>query len=196
MMVTIGVLAVQGDFEEHMAMLETLGVEVKDVRLPRDLHGIDGIILPGGESTAMTTIMLRRGMWDALKKAFEEGLPAYGTCAGSILLAKDIGAGSDRVKPFGMIDMVIERNAYGRQIASREVFLEEHELGEDEPLHAVFIRAPRIVKVGPAVKVLATYDGDPVLVREGNFLASTFHPELTDDYRVHEYFVKMVKGEV
>ncbi len=195
MMVVIGVLSVQGDFEEHMAMLETLGVEVKDVRLPKDLNGIDGIILPGGESTAMTTIMLRRGMWDALKKAFEDGLYAYGTCAGAILLAKDIGEGSERVKPFGMIDMTVERNAYGRQIDSREVFLEEHELG-DEPLHAVFIRAPRIAKVGPAVKVLATYDGDPVLVREGNFLASTFHPEITDDYRVHEYFIRMVKGEV
>jgi len=195
MMVVIGVLSVQGDFEEHMAMLETLGVEVKDVRLPRDLKGIDGIILPGGESTAMSTIMARRGMWDALKSALDEGLYAYGTCAGAILLASDIGEGSKIVKPFGAIDMTIERNAYGRQIDSREVLLEEHELG-GEPLHAVFIRAPRIVKVGPAVKVLAIYDGDPVLVREGKFLASTFHPELTDDYRIHEYFVKMVKGEV
>jgi len=194
-MVTIGVLSVQGDFEEHMMVLENLGVEIKDVRLPKHLTGIDGIILPGGESTAMTTILLRRGMWDALKNAFEEGLPAYGTCAGAILLASKINKGAGIVKPFEMIDMEIDRNAYGRQLSSREVFLEDHTFG-DSPLHAVFIRAPRIVRVGAGVDVLASYDGDPVLVRQGKFLASTFHPELTDDYRVHEYFIKLVKGEV
>ena len=198
-MMVIGVLAVQGDFEEHVAALEELGVDAVLVKLPEDLDGIDGLIIPGGESTAMTVIMRRHGLDNALKQAFKAGLPVYGTCAGAILLATKVLSGDEgdkRVEPFGLIPMTVQRNAYGRQRESREVFLTDHKLGGEDPLHAVFIRAPRIVEIGEGVEVLATYDDDPVLVRYGNAMAGTFHPELTMDLRPHEYFLKLIKKEV
>ncbi len=177
----IGVLALQGNFREHAAALERLGADVVEVRLPEQLDGLDGLVIPGGESTAMTRLMRLYGLEEALRSF---AAPVFGTCAGMILL--------DRAH-LGLVDVAVERNGYGRQVASFEADLD---LGGDEaPLRGVFIRAPRVTDAGPEVEVLAAHDGVPVLLRQGRFLVASFHPELTGDDRVHERFLELVREE-
>jgi 5'-phosphate synthase pdxT subunit len=190
----IGVLAAQGDFLEHIASLQRLGVEAIPVRLPRDLVQIDGVIIPGGESTSISKLMLDYNLAAEVKSLAREGLPVFGTCAGMILLAKDITDGN-RVEPLRLMDIKVRRNAFGRQRESFEADLSITPLG-DKPFHAIFIRAPIIEQVSPGVKVLAKLDdGTIVAVREGKLLASAFHPELTDDLRFHQYFLDIVTGK-
>jgi 5'-phosphate synthase pdxT subunit len=177
----IGVLALQGAFREHSSMLRRLGVDVVEVRLPEHLVGLDGLVIPGGESTAIARLMRLYGLDDALR-AFDA--PLLGTCAGMIVL--------DRER-LGLIDLVTERNAFGRQVSSFEADLAV--VGLDEPFHAVFIRAPWIAEAGPGVDILAEVDGHPVLARQGRVLVSSFHPELTDDPRIHERFLELVREE-
>jgi 5'-phosphate synthase pdxT subunit len=179
--VKIGVLSVQGNFREHVAALARLGADPLEVRLPEQLEGLDGLVIPGGESTAMVRLIRLYGLESALR-AFAG--PVFGTCAGMILL--------DRAH-LGLVDLEVERNAYGRQVASFEADLRLE--GEDEPLRGVFIRAPRVAEHGPDVEVLAEHDGTPVLLRQGRFLVASFHPELTEDLRVHERFLELVKEE-
>lgn len=178
---TIGVLALQGNFREHVAMLRRLGADVVEVRLPEQLDGLEGLVIPGGESTAITRLMRLYGLEDALR-AF--AAPVFGTCAGMILV--------DRAH-LGLADLEVERNAYGRQVASFEAELEL--AGDAEPLTGVFIRAPRVAEWGPGVEVLATHADEPVLLRDGRVLVAAFHPELTGDTRVHERFLELVREE-
>jgi pyridoxal 5'-phosphate synthase pdxT subunit len=175
----IGVLAVQGNFREHATMLRRLGAEAVEVRKPEQLQRLDGLIVPGGESTAIARLVRLYGLEEAIR-SFDR--PVLGTCAGMILL--------DR-RHLGLLDLAVSRNAYGRQVASFEADLEL--LGEEEPLRGVFIRAPRVEAVGPDVEVLAELDGEPVLLREGRIIVAAFHPELTDDTRVHERFLDLVR---
>jgi pyridoxal 5'-phosphate synthase pdxT subunit len=177
--VRIGVLAVQGNFREHAAMLRTLGADPVEVRKADELEGLDGLVIPGGESTAILRLMRLYGLDEALR---DFARPVFGTCAGMILL--------DRAH-LGLVDLEIERNAYGRQVASFEADLEV--VGETEPVRGVFIRAPRVRDVGPGVEVLAEHDGEPVLLRQGRFLVASFHPELTSDTRVHKRFLQLVE---
>jgi 5'-phosphate synthase pdxT subunit len=175
----IGVLALQGNFREHAAMLRRLGASVVEVRKPDQLEGLDGLVVPGGESTTMMRLMRLYGLDEALRRFAQ---PVFGTCAGMIVLDRD---------HLGLVDIGVRRNAFGRQVASFETDLEVG--GVDEPVRAVFIRAPWIDDAGPEVEVLAEVDGHPVLAREGRFLVAAFHPELTDDTRVHELFMDAVK---
>ena len=177
----IGVLAVQGNFREHAAMLRRLGADAVEVRKPEQLQGLDGLVIPGGESTTFMRLMRLYGLDEAVRKFTG---PVLGTCAGMIVL--------DR-RHLGAVDIEVDRNAYGRQVASFEADLA---LADDaEPLRGVFIRAPRVQEVGPEVEVLAELDGEPVLLREGRFIVASFHPELTDDTRVHERFLELVGEE-
>jgi|TARA_B100001971_G_C18135286_1_gene507219 5'-phosphate synthase pdxT subunit len=185
----IGVLALQGSIQEHKSMLKKCGVESVEVRLPEDLKGIDGLIIPGGESTTIGKLMIDYGLDKEIKKQYEKGLSIYGTCAGAILLAKDI-IGSKQLK-LDLLDVSIKRNSYGRQIDSFETELELKDV--EKPFKGIFIRAPVIDSIHNGVKVLSKFKDKPVLVQQKNLLASTFHPELTDDVRVHEYFVEMVR---
>lgn len=184
----IGVLAMQGAFREHRIMLERLGAEVREVRRREDLEGLDGLIIPGGESTTISYLLQRTNLFEALREKILGGLAAYGTCAGMVLLAREVVGGTPPT--LGAMDIVVRRNAYGRQVDSFEADVEIPVLGP-EPLRAVFIRAPYIEKSGDGVEVLATYAGRPVLARQGNCLASSFHPELTTDLRLHRYFLEM-----
>ena len=177
----IGVLAVQGNFREHAAMLRRLGAEVVEVRKPEQLDGLDGLVIPGGESTTFMRLMRLYGLDEAVRR-FEA--PVLGTCAGMIVL--------DRAH-LALVDLEVDRNAYGRQVASFEADLRLE--GEDEPLRGVFIRAPRVREVGDDVEVLAEHAGEPVLLRHGRFLVASFHPELTADTRVHERFLELVQQE-
>jgi 5'-phosphate synthase pdxT subunit len=177
----IGVLAVQGNVREHAAMLRRLGAEPVEVRKPEQLGGLDGLVIPGGESTTFMRLMHLYGLDEAVR-AFPGAV--FGTCAGMIVLDRD---------HLGLVDVAVRRNAFGRQVASFETDLEL--AGEDEPLRAVFIRAPWIEEVGPDVEVLAEVDGRPVLARQGRFLVAAFHPELTDDTRLHELFLDQAKSE-
>jgi len=175
----IGVLALQGNFREHAAVLRRLGAEPVEVRLPEHLEGLDGLILPGGESTAIGRLMRLYGLDEALR-SFEA--PIFGTCAGMIVLDRD---------HLGLGDFQAERNAFGRQVRSFEADLD---IGHgNEPLRAVFIRAPWLAEIGPDVEVLAEVDGHPVLARDGRLLVAAFHPELTDDTRIHELFLNQVR---
>jgi len=183
----IGILAVQGDYEAHARMLERLGADYVLVRTPEDAVHLDAIILPGGESTTMLKFLKEEGLENALRALDARGAAFFGTCAGAILLAREVR--SPAQESLGFADLVITRNAYGRQLAS-EVRAAESKL-KSEPLEMVFIRAPWIDKVGPGAEVLAREGGRPVLVREGRILISTFHPELTDDTTVHEYFLNL-----
>ncbi|HKC77147.1 MAG TPA: pyridoxal 5'-phosphate synthase glutaminase subunit PdxT [Gaiellaceae bacterium] len=177
----IGVLAVQGNFREHAAVLRRLGAEPVEVRLPEQLEGLDGLVIPGGESTAIGRLMQLYGLDEAVQ---EFAGPIFGTCAGMIVLDRD---------HLGVGDYGTKRNAFGRQVHSFEADLD---VGDgDEPLRAVFIRAPWLEHAGPDVQVLAEVDGHPVLAREGRLLVAAFHPELTDDTRVHERFLNMVREE-
>jgi pyridoxal 5'-phosphate synthase pdxT subunit len=175
----IGVLAVQGNFREHVAMLRQLGADAVEVRKPEQLRGLDGLVIPGGESTTFMRLMRLYGLEEAVR-GFER--PVLGTCAGLIVLDRG---------HLGLLDVDVARNAYGRQVASFEADLDL--AGEDDPLRGVFIRAPRVERAGDEVEVLAELDGEPVLLRQGRFLAATFHPELTDDTRVHELFLDAVR---
>ena len=174
----IGVLAVQGNVREHVAMLRRLGAEAVEVRKPAELDGLDGLVIPGGESTTFMRLMRLYGLDEAVRSF---AAPVFGTCAGMIVLDRE---------HLGLVDLAVNRNAYGRQVASFEADLRL--AGEDEPLRGVFIRAPRVADVGPDVEVLAELDGEPVLVREGRFLVASFHPELTADTRVHQLFLELV----
>ncbi len=190
----IAVVAVQGDFAKHIEMLNTLGADAYGARLPGDVARADGLVLPGGESTAIGRLLTRYGVDTAIKAAHAAGKPIYGTCAGLILLAKTVTAetGERGGQPtLGLLDVVVARNAFGRQVDSFEVPLDIPALGP-EPLGAVFIRAPYVMEAGPEVEVLARHDGKIVFVRAGTILGSAFHPELTGDDRVHKLFLSML----
>ncbi|MFI5092434.1 MAG: pyridoxal 5'-phosphate synthase glutaminase subunit PdxT [Candidatus Acidiferrum sp.] len=186
----IGILAVQGDFEAHAAMLAGLGAETLEVRTVRDLDGCDALILPGGESTTQLQFLQEEGLYDAIKQFAADGGAIFGTCAGAILLATEVK--SPAQASLGLLDMTVLRNAYGRQLAS-DVFFGSSKL-TDSPMEMVFIRAPVIDTVGPGVEVLAEYAGKPVLVRKANVMAATFHPELTGDSTVHRHFLELVRS--
>ncbi|MCS7006464.1 MAG: pyridoxal 5'-phosphate synthase glutaminase subunit PdxT [Thermoleophilia bacterium] len=175
----IGVLALQGAFREHALVLRRLGAEVREVRLPAELQGLDGLVIPGGESTSILRLARSVGLDEAIRSFAG---PVLGTCAGMIVL--------DRAH-LGLADLRVERNAYGRQVASFEA---DVELEGEEPLRGVFIRAPRIQELGAGVEVLGRLDGEPVLVRDGRLLLASFHPELTEDTRVHERFLALVEA--
>ncbi|HHW13619.1 MAG TPA: pyridoxal 5'-phosphate synthase glutaminase subunit PdxT [Firmicutes bacterium] len=187
--VRIGVLDLQGAVREHLRMVAALGCEAVPVKKVADLEGLQGLILPGGESTTLGKLMHRYGLDEAIKERAEAGMPIYGTCAGLILLAKHI-PGSDQLR-LGLMDVTVKRNAYGRQVDSFETDLDIPAVGP-EPFRAVFIRAPYIESVGHGVEVLAAHAGHIVMARQGRFLVSAFHPELTDDRRVHAYFLERV----
>lgn len=185
----IGVLAIQGDYEAHKARLEQLGAEVTLVRKPEQLDGLDGIVIPGGESSTFLNFLTERGFLEKLRD-FVSTKPTFGTCAGAILLATNVE--NPPQASLNALDIRIRRNAYGRQIDSS--IREARTTLGDKPLEMVFIRAPRIVSTGQKVEVLATENGDPVLVRQGKIMAATFHPELSEDTRVHQEFLKLVKN--
>jgi len=188
----VGVLALQGSFAEHAEALRAAGASPVLVRLPAHLEGVAGLIIPGGESTAMGKLLVTTGLLEPLRAAVQNGMPVYGTCAGMILLARDIG-GLDQPL-LGVMDIAVKRNAFGRQLDSFEEALSVPSLGT-APFRGVFIRAPLIEKTGAGVSVLATLpDGRVVAARQGTLLATAFHPELTDDGRVHRYFLDMIDG--
>jgi 5'-phosphate synthase pdxT subunit len=187
---TIGILAIQGDYEAHAKMLDRLGAPHTYVRCPEDLGDVAGVILPGGESTTHLKVMKEEGLFDALKQFAANGGAFFGTCAGAILLAREVHGPAQN--SLGLLDVSVLRNGYGRQLAS-DVHRGQTKLS-GEPLEMVFIRAPIIESVGEEVEVLAEDAGHPVLVRQGKILASTFHPELTHDSSVHEYFLKMARN--
>ena len=189
----VGVLALQGDFAEHIASLRRLGAEAPAVRLPRDLESLDGLIIPGGESSAIGRLMGSYGFVETLRELGQDGFPIFGTCAGMILLAEGV-FDLLGVATIGAMGITVRRNAFGRQVDSYETFLSVPALGE-VPFPAVFIRAPIIVDAEPGVEILASLpDGTPVSAKEGNLLVSAFHPELTSDLRFHAYFLDMVSG--
>ena len=177
----IGVLALQGNFREHIQMLRRLGADAVEIRKPEQLEGLDGLVVPGGESTTFMRLMRLYGLDEALRRF--QG-PILGTCAGMIVLDRE---------HLGLVDLAVDRNAYGRQVASFEADLELE--GDERPLRGVFIRAPRVREAGPDVEMLAALDGEPVALREGRIFVAAFHPELTDDTRIHERFLELVKEE-
>jgi pyridoxal 5'-phosphate synthase pdxT subunit len=183
----IGIVAVQGDFAAHAAMLQELGAETVEVRAVKDLEGCDGIVLPGGESTTQLQFLKEEGLFDAIQKFSREGGAIFGTCAGAILLATKVN--NPPQESLGLLDMKVLRNGYGRQLAS-DVFYGPSTL-KQEPLEMVFIRGPIIEEVGKDIAVLARHEGQPAMVEKGNVLAATFHPELTDDTTVHKHFLEM-----
>ena len=183
----IGILAVQGDFEAHAAMLRSLGAETAEVRTVADLESCDGLVLPGGESTTQLQFLQEEGLQDAICKFAEDGHAIFGTCAGAILLATEVK--NPPQASLGLMDMTVLRNAYGRQVAS-DVFFGLSKL-KSEPMEMVFIRGPIIDRAGTSLTVLAECAGKPVLVQKGNLLAATFHPELTADTTVHKHFLQM-----
>jgi 5'-phosphate synthase pdxT subunit len=199
---TIGVFALQGDVREHLAALAECDAIARPVRRPSELDGVDALIIPGGESTTMSKLSIEFGLFDPIAERIAAGMPAYGSCAGMIMLATNVLDGRPDQRTFGGIDMTVRRNAFGRQVDSFESQVELAGI-EDGPFHAVFIRAPWVEKVGGGVTVLGrastTLDdaaGRIVAVRQGNLLATSFHPELTGDLRVHRYFVEMVRDTV
>lgn len=191
----VGVLALQGDTREHLAALRAAGAAAVPVRRGVELDSVDGLVIPGGESTAISHLLRVFELLEPLRSALAGGLPVYGSCAGMILLASEIldaGVPGRRAEALGAIDMTLRRNAFGRQVDSFEEDLEFD--GLDSPVHAVFIRAPWVERVGPGVEVLASAAGHPVAVRQGAALATAFHPEVTGDRRVHQLFVDSVVG--
>jgi len=182
----VGVLALQGDFEAHAKMLRALGADVREVRVPADLEGLDGLVMPGGESTTMTLGIAREGLGDPIRELVRSGTPVLGTCAGMIML--------DRAH-LGLMDTMCERNAFGRQIRSFEEDLDIPGI-DGPPVRAVFIRAPWLAEHGPAVEVLASVDGHPVAARQDNMLVISFHPEIAGEDRVHELFLREVSARV
>jgi 5'-phosphate synthase pdxT subunit len=186
----IGVLAIQGDFAEHISMLKRLGVETAEVRLPSQLAGLDGLIIPGGESTTIGKLSVDFGLLEPLRE-YGKTHAMWGTCAGAIFLSKDARHSQPLL---GLMDITVERNAFGRQVDSFEADLAIPELGEGEPYHAIFIRAPIIGSVQGEARIIATLpDGRIIAARQGKLLATSFHPELTQDPRFHQYFLSMMK---
>ena len=184
----IGVLALQGAFEAHERALQSLGARTEQVRTPDDLSAVDALVMPGGESTTMSRLLTTSGLFEPLAELLADGLPVFGTCAGMILLATEITGGRPDQRSFGMVDIAVRRNAYGRQVDSFETDLTV--VGLDTPFHAVFIRAPQVTAVGSGVEVLAEHEGVPVLARQGRITVASFHPELTGDARLHALFLK------
>lgn len=186
----VGVLALQGAFNRHTKVLGELKVATQEVRSPQDLASVDALVMPGGESTTMSQLLESSELFEPIKKMIHEGMPVFGTCAGMILLAKEIIDGRDDQVSFGAIDIDVQRNAYGRQVDSFEAEIEVD--GFKSPFHAVFIRAPRIVKAAQSVEVLAEFGVEIVLARQKNVLVASFHPELSPDQRIHELFVREI----
>ncbi|WP_289059841.1 pyridoxal 5'-phosphate synthase glutaminase subunit PdxT [uncultured Mesotoga sp.] len=187
----IGVLGIQGAIQEHLSILRKTGVEPSWVKDRKELDSVEALVMPGGESTTMIKLLKRFEMWEALRNRIEDGMPVLATCAGMILLSKKIENVVNQ-DSLGVLDISVKRNGYGRQINSFEVDLQIDEIGP-EPFRAVFIRAPKIESIGDEVRVLTSYDGSPVLVRQNNMLAASFHPELTGDLRIHRYFLKIAE---
>lgn len=185
----VGVLALQGDFREHLAVVQRLGAVGTEIRLPEDLDGIDALIIPGGESTTIGKLAVRFGLIDPLQRIIRAGLPTYGTCAGLIFASATVTEGSQPL--LGVLDVVVQRNAFGRQNESFEADIDVE--GLELPFHAVFIRAPWVEKVGSDVDVLASVRDHPVMVRQGNIIATSFHPELTSDDRIHQMLLDMIE---
>lgn len=188
----IGVLAMQGAYREHLKILRSLGVDTIDVRYEEDIDDIDGLIIPGGESTTMGKLIKALGLFDKLKTRIEDNMPVWGTCAGMILLAKNIV--NEDYNHLSVMDINVVRNAYGRQLGSFEKKAPVKDIGED--IDMVFIRAPYIESVGKNVEVLSTVDGNIVAAQEENMLVTSFHPELTDDFRLHKYFINIVAKSI
>ncbi len=184
----VGVLALQGDVREHLRILEKLGVEPIPVKTPEQLGNVDALVIPGGESTTIGKMSVRFGLLDPLRSAVDKGLPVYGTCAGMIFLAGAVTEGDQPL--IGSLDVVVKRNAFGPQNESFEADLDID--GLDDPFHAIFIRAPWIEKVGSEVEVLSEIDEHPVMVRQGRILATSFHPELTGDGRIHQMLLDLI----
>lgn len=186
--VVIGVLALQGAFESHQQRIAELGVMTRQVRTPHDLLGVDALVMPGGESTTMSKLLVTSGLFDPVAERIADGMPVFGTCAGMILLAAEIVDGRPDQRSFGAIDITVQRNGYGRQLDSFETELEVLEISGGA-FHGVFIRAPKVVRVGPTVEVLAEHEGVPVLLRDGPITVASFHPELAGDHRLHAQFL-------
>jgi 5'-phosphate synthase pdxT subunit len=188
----IGVLALQGAVTEHIQMLSALGAEAVPVRLPSELENLDALIIPGGESTTIGKLLSDYGLLEPIRRLAKKGLPIFGTCAGLVLLAKKVP--NLQLEPIGMMDIEVKRNAFGRQVDSFEADLKIPAL-HNSTFHGVFIRAPIIEKVDPRVEVLCQLNGKPVAVKQGKILACAFHPELTGDTRLHQYFLDIVAGD-
>jgi 5'-phosphate synthase pdxT subunit len=187
-LVKVGVLALQGAFAKHVRALSALGCAATEVRTPTELDGVDALVMPGGESTTVSKLLDTNALFDPIAERLARGMPVFGTCAGMILLAREVLDGRPDQRSFGAIDIDVRRNAYGRQVDSFETDLDID--GFDRPFHAVFIRAPRVERTGAAVEVLARVDGQPVLCRAGSVWVAAFHPELTDDLRIHQRFIE------
>jgi 5'-phosphate synthase pdxT subunit len=187
----VGVLALQGAFEAHQHVLRDLGVETIQVRTPAELESVDALVMPGGESTTMSHLLVTSGLFESIDARLKQGMPVLGTCAGMILLAKGVLDGRSDQKSFGAIDIDVKRNAYGRQIDSFEADIEVDGLVED--FHAVFIRAPQIARCGEGVTVLAQHGQDIVLAQQGSVMVASFHPELTSDTRIHSLFTGLLQ---
>ena len=192
----IGVLALQGAFQSHQQRLVELGALTRQVRTPRDLAGVDALVMPGGESTTMSKLLTSSELFEPLAERLRDGLPVFGTCAGMILLATEILDGRPDQRSFGAIDITVQRNGYGRQLDSFETELHVDELGPGAaPFHGVFIRAPKVTRVGAGVDVLAEHDGVPVLLRQGAVSVASFHPELAGDHRLHALFLNSFQSQ-
>lgn len=186
----IGVLALQGDFKEHIEMFKKCNVETKEIRLPADLDDVDGLIIPGGESTSISNLMQKYKLDKKIKEKYNEGMPIFGTCAGAILLAKEII--NNKLSNLGLLNVSVKRNDYGRQIDSFEADIEINNLGG---FRGIFIRAPVIENIYNGVEVLSEFNGKAILVKGNGLLAATFHPELTGNLSLHKYFIKMVRNK-
>jgi 5'-phosphate synthase pdxT subunit len=187
----VGVLALQGAFAAHSDCLSSIGVQSIEVRNPEQLSSVDALLMPGGESSTMSQLLESSGLFDPISSRIADGMPVFGTCAGMILLASEILDGRSDQRSFSAIDISVRRNAFGRQVDSFEATINSS-VGD---FHGVFIRAPRIERVGDDVEILGSIDGEPVLVRQGNVLAASFHPELSNDARLHEYFVSITANK-
>ena len=187
----VGVLALQGAFAAHADCLTSIGVQSVEVRSPEQLSSVDALLMPGGESSTMSQLLESSGLFDPISSRITDGMPVFGTCAGMILLASEILDGRSDQRSFSAIDISVRRNAFGRQVDSFEATINSS-VGD---FHGVFIRAPRIERVGDDVEILGSIDGEPVLVRQGNVLAASFHPELSNDARLHEYFVSITANK-
>ena len=185
---TVGVLALQGAFAVHEERLRECGVAAQQVRTPDDLSRVDALVMPGGESTTMSKLLTTSGLFDPIAERLDNGMPVFGTCAGMILLATEVLDGRPDQRSFGAIDIAVRRNGYGRQVDSFEADLEVASVG-DRPFHGVFIRAPKVERVGEGIEVLASHAGVPVLLRRGRVSVASFHPELSGDARLHRSFI-------
>jgi pyridoxal 5'-phosphate synthase pdxT subunit len=186
----VGVLALQGAFAAHQIALADRGVETRQVRVAADLEGLNGLVIPGGESTTMSNLLLRAGMFEAVSRVINSGMHVFGTCAGMIMLAGQVLDGRADQVSFAVMDISVRRNAYGRQVDSFETELQVEGLNSN--FHAVFIRAPKVEHCGSEVQILASYEDSPVLIRQGNLMAASFHPELSNDSRIHELFIEQI----